>query len=616
MDKKNTTIGVLLLMAAFTLMVFQRPSQPPPAQPDSAPAAETDGMTPGAKPAGEEVAEQPSAIEPVTPVPPAEEVEESLVRLENEYFIVEFTNLGGAIKRVYLKEYERTKGSEERYVLNESGELPALGLVDFPGAGPETPFQLVEQTETELTYSARVGDSIEVVRRYRIELEAGRHDPNAYLVHHETIFQNLTGQALLLREFGVHLGTASPTGRRTIGIQHLNFGFFDGDDFDFLTPAKFEGGGFLAWVGLTSGEPKETIQRTMPVVWATVKNQFFTSIFTPETPAKGFIAQPAEVPAEETGEQANGSQEPATATGMTGQMRFDLRGVEAEGQQALAGTFYAGPKEFRRLEALGQEQDRVMQFGWAFIGFISKLLLSMMIAIERWVPNFGVAIILVTVIIKTLLWPLTAASARSSKRMAKIQEPMKALREKYKDDPKKMQMETMKLFKEHKVNPVGGCLPMLVQIPIFFALFRMIMSASELRFAEFLWVQDLSAPDTVAYIFGFPLNILPLFMGVTMFYQMRMMPMAMDNAQQKIFRMMPFIFFIFCYNFSSGLVLYWTVQNLLTILQQFLINRGRDQDEPVPAAGAAGTGSGSAPVQASPYLKKGKGKAKSRKKKE
>ncbi|HLS28645.1 MAG TPA: YidC/Oxa1 family insertase periplasmic-domain containing protein, partial [Opitutales bacterium] len=472
----------------------------------------------------------------------------------------------------------------------------------LPGAGANMPYRLISQSDTEVVYGVQAAGGLEITRHYSIELESGTRDPGAYTVHHETYFRNRGEQSLLLNEFGLHLGTATPTGGQTIGIQHLNFNYYDGKSFKYLTPSKFAGGGFMSWIGLSSGEPKDFIAQSLPLEWASVKNQFFASIFTPETDAKGFIARPVDLPRVE-GEKPQ--------EGITGEIVFDLRGVEAGSEQVLAGDFYAGPKEYRRLEAMGKSQDRVMQFGWPIIGFISKLLLSMMVAIAGFLPNYGIAIIVVTVLIKAVLWPLTAQAARSSRRMAKIQEPMKALREEFKDDPKRMQMETMKLFKEHQVNPVGGCLPMLVQIPIFFGLFRMIMSASELRFAEFLWVQDLSAPDTVGHLFGLPINILPFFMGASMFYQMRMMPMAMDNTQQKIFRFMPFIFFVFCYSFSSGLVLYWTVQNLLTILQHYLMRRKEDT---VPVT-ASGSGTPQTPVQASPYLKKGKGRAaKSRKK--
>jgi YidC/Oxa1 family membrane protein insertase len=186
--------------------------------------------------------------------------------------------------------------------------------------------------------------------------------------------------------------------------------------------------------------------------------------------------------------------------------------------------------------------------------------------------------------------------------MQKIQAPLQEIRAKYKDNPKKLQQETVKLFKENGVNPAAGCLPILIQIPIFLGLFGMLRTASELRFADFLWMTDLSQADTVAIIpvlGGLPLNIMPLIMGVTMVFQMRMMPTPtppaggnneMAEMQQKMFKFMPFIMLIFLYNFSSGLVIYWTVQNLLTILQQAITNRQKD-DAPivVPETAKKGT---------------------------
>jgi YidC/Oxa1 family membrane protein insertase len=282
--------------------------------------------------------------------------------------------------------------------------------------------------------------------------------------------------------------------------------------------------------------------------------------------------------------------------GVTANLVMEMPSIAPGGEASVRLLHYVGPKEFRRLERFENREDLVMQFG--FFGVIGKLLLRLMNGIhDNLVANYGIAIILTTVLIKLLLWPVTAKAVQSSKRMAKIQVPLKEVRAKYATDKpgitpaekqklmRKQQEETMRLFREHKVNPLGGCLPILVQIPIFFALFQMLQSASELRFAEFLWVADLSAPDTVASIFGFPLNILPLFMGVTMFFQMRMMPTpSVDKMQQRIFQFMPAIFLIFCYNFASGLVLYWTVQNLFTILQQWLT---KQKDDPAPAAAAA-----------------------------
>jgi YidC/Oxa1 family membrane protein insertase len=237
-----------------------------------------------------------------------------------------------------------------------------------------------------------------------------------------------------------------------------------------------------------------------------------------------------------------------------------------------------------------------MQFG--FLSFISKLLLAFMYAIHALVPNWGLSIVIMTICIKLIFWPLTAKASRSQKRMASIQGPMAELKEKHKDNPQKMQQETLKLFREHQVNPVAGCLPLFIQMPIFLGLFYMLRTASELRYESFLWISDLSQPDTVMEIAGFPLNILPLLMGFTMYLQMSMMPMnpTADPAQQKIFKFLPFVFLIFLYGFSSGLVLYWTVQNILTILQQKITNSRPDEPlKPLPAAAAVKSGSGGNP---------------------
>jgi YidC/Oxa1 family membrane protein insertase len=170
--------------------------------------------------------------------------------------------------------------------------------------------------------------------------------------------------------------------------------------------------------------------------------------------------------------------------------------------------------------------------------------------------------------------------------MAKIQPEMAAVKEKFKDNPQKLQAATMELFKKHKVNPMGGCLPILITMPFFFGFFQMLQSTAELRYAPFLWSVDLSAPDTVGHIFGFPINILPLLMGATMIIQMRLTPMpSTDNMQAKMFKFMPWIFTVFCYTFSGALALYSTINGVFTIGQQLVVNRMKDAaSEPAPVA--------------------------------
>jgi len=195
-----------------------------------------------------------------------------------------------------------------------------------------------------------------------------------------------------------------------------------------------------------------------------------------------------------------------------------------------------------------------------------------------------------TLTLKLVFLPLTLAASKSAKRMQKIQPEMQAIREKYKDNPQKLQAETMVLFKKHRVNPMGGCLPVLVTMPFFWGFFQMLRSAAELRLQPFLWAHDLSAPDTVMRIVGLPLNILPILMGVTMVIQMRLTPQpTVDNAQAKIFKFMPYVFTLFCYNFSCALALYSTVNGIFTIGQQLIINRMKDPAPVSPGSTALAT---------------------------
>jgi YidC/Oxa1 family membrane protein insertase len=202
--------------------------------------------------------------------------------------------------------------------------------------------------------------------------------------------------------------------------------------------------------------------------------------------------------------------------------------------------------------------------------------------LHDFIPNYGLAIIILTIMIKAVLWPLGSKSYKSMSEMKKIQPLMKEIREKYKDDKKKMNQEVMALYKTYKINPLGGCLPMVVQLPVFFALYRMLYQAIELRHAPFfLWINDLSAPDRL-FRFGFSIPfmeppygipVLTLVMGASMLLQQKMSPPMGDPTQAKMMMLMPIVFTVIFINFSSGLVLYWLVNNILSIAQQYYIQR-------------------------------------------
>ncbi|HEB74247.1 MAG TPA: membrane protein insertase YidC [Candidatus Desulfofervidus auxilii] len=248
--------------------------------------------------------------------------------------------------------------------------------------------------------------------------------------------------------------------------------------------------------------------------------------------------------------------------------------VEVESQKEKTASFllYFGPKELDRLKKLGFHLDKAVDFG--FFDIIAKPLLYILRWFYKYVHNYGIAIILLTVVIKVLFWPLTHTSYKSMQEMQKLQPHINRLREKYKDDKERLNKELMNIYKTYKVNPLGGCLPIILQIPVFFALYKALLYAIELRHANFItylpftdkiWLADLSAKD--------PYYITPILMGISMVIQQKMTPSAMGPGQSKFMLLMPVFFTFLFLNFPSGLVIYWLVNNLLSIVQQFYINR-------------------------------------------
>jgi YidC/Oxa1 family membrane protein insertase len=231
-----------------------------------------------------------------------------------------------------------------------------------------------------------------------------------------------------------------------------------------------------------------------------------------------------------------------------------------------------------------------MQYGWFW--WVSRPLNWLLNTFHHILNNispkwaWGLAIIFLTITVRTAIWPLHAKSTHTMKRMAKLQPEMAKLKEKYADDPNKLNTEMMGLYRKFGINPLGGCLPMLIQIPIFFGFYRMLEYAVELRGQGFLWVDDLSQPDTVWHFAGVPLNLLPIVMAITSFLQIQMTPKTGDKMQQRIIMLMPFVFFFFCYNFASALALYWTTQNIFSIGQTWLMNKVPEPElKPVKGAG-------------------------------
>ena len=593
MDKKNLIIGLLLLAAAAGVWLSQpKPTpQPRPDRPSaSAPALPSANQAPG--PAT-------SALPATSPGDATfsnglvtESADAQITTLSNDYIEARFTNHGGAIVDVAFKKHPAVLGQPAPFVFNEQHIDPIFAFTsDAFTAGKldrAATYKLVSSTPTEIVFSAIVesanGDRIEVTRRYSIEPANPATKPgDPYLIHHEVTFTNLTDHATPLPAFAFNIGTAALVNERDTG-QFLSADYNNGEKTIFISRSQFGGGSGFLWMNPTV--PVDHIKTPGKTVWAAVSNQFFTGVLTPETPGTGIIAHRVKLP------PFPGTSEPVI--GLSVALNYDAPALAPGAAAKLGFDYYVGPKEYTRLSNFRQNQDDIMQYNsnWYYRitlgGFLAPMMNTLMNYMHGFFGNWGLAIIGMTLLIKIITIPFTLAASRSARRMQKIQPEMQAVKEKYKDNPQKMNQATMEIFKKHKVNPMSGCLPALITMPLFIAFFNMLRSAAELRFQGFLWASDLSAPDTIGHIMGLPINIFPLLACGAMLLQMRLVPTpTTDNAQAKMMKWgMPIMMLFFWYFFSCALALYSTVNGIFTVCQQLVINRMNDTGDPADPANA------------------------------
>lgn len=316
-------------------------------------------------------------------------------------------------------------------------------------------------------------------------------------------------------------------------------------------------GGELESQKVKSGESEEQTFNG-PANWVAVRTKYFVSAFIPENP--------------------NSVEKTILTSDFQKNERYNVSFVVESGRKSVF-TLYLGPLEYDQIKALSVDLDMVMDFGWSFIRPISKGVLYSLKEIHKFVPNYGFVLIIFSFLVKLIVYPLTKKSYQSTAAMQTIQPEISALRDKYKSNPQKLNQATMQLYKEKGVNPLGGCLPMLLQMPLLFALFQVFRTTIELRAEPFVWwIKDLSAPDTIIHlpftvpIYGNQISVLPILMVVSMFIQQRMMSPGAQQPQQKTMQyFMTGFFFLMFNSFPSGLNLYYTLFNVLTILQQKLV---------------------------------------------
>ena len=502
--------------------------------------------------------------------------------LTNEYSTLVFTNHSGGVREVKLKEFSRL--SRDYNMTHVGDSMLSLSFEDeegrkLPGVlSSPREYKRVRSDESSVVYEWELPNVLRIERIY------SRENNSTYLFDHRTILTNLSTNPLALERVKLNLGTAFRMPRLynpfDNAATYLNVGYYNAG-----LPLA-EGCSCAECSGRIDGQKEEFFQlnemgvtgelekrKLSQAKWACVNNQFFVNIIRPTSDLSNTWIGGKSI-------QMTGSDE-EEIQGVSGTMSFPIGILRSQESKEFSLHVYAGPKDYAGLSSLGHEQKKVMQFG--VFWWISEPFSWVLNKLHGLLGSYGLAIIVLTILVKLILWPLTAQATRSQKKMQSLQGPMSKLREKHKGNSQKLNQEMMKFYKEHKVNPFAGCWPILIQIPIFLGMFWMLRSAAELYGQSFLWATDLSEQDHVAQVQGFSLNVLPILMVITQWFQMKLNPMQMgpelSDAQRinaKMMRFMPFMFLIFLYFFSSALVLYWTIQNLMTILQTLITKKAPD----------------------------------------
>lgn len=556
MDKRTILAIVLSLAVLVIFQIFF--IKPPAPQKAAAPHPSTEQIkkeqapaTAAAGPGPIQSAPKAAAAKPEAP--PRD------ILVETSHYTAVFSTRGGALKSMKLKDYYQDciECTDDIYPKVKSlftGEkLPAkpktkafIELVDvrdgmpyplavtFPDSTSDVaPDAVFETTAGKLNLTdAKEKQQLVFSKTYSdIKIEKiFTFDPSGYTVSLEVKVHNLTSSPI----------TQIP---RINWYQYVDPQKID-DDYGHEGPAVSVSG------SVERQEVKKLEIETVlgpNVIWGAFESKYFIASFVPENPSLTNIVM-------------SRSAENMVTIGMKGRKE-----VIPGGQNSIFSySLYLGPKQYTLLKAMDVGLENAIDFGW--FKWLAIPFLFALNFLQGFVINYGIAIIVLTTIIKIIFWPLGNISYKSMKEMKALQPKIEALKEKHKGDQSKIGQETMTLYREHKVNPFSGCLPILIQIPVFFGLYKALMYSIELRHSPlFFWIQDLSAKD--------PYYITPIIMGVTQFIQQKMTPAMGDAMQQKIMLFMPIIFTFFFLNFPSGLVVYWLFNNVLSIGQQYYINK-------------------------------------------
>lgn len=500
--------------------------------------------------AAERKTEEREAVKPVIS-PTVEKAPARTITVQTPLYTLKINTLGAVVSRYWLKEYRETieKESPDKDLIakeNATGTLhlgmaknTITGLSDavFKAENVSDHINLTEQPiEIPFTWVSEKGVVIE--KRFRFS-------PKSYLYSLEVTVSNQS-ESQIQDGITLTLSNPAPKGATQVGFVGPSA----------LVNTKLE--------QIDVDKIKEKNLYSGKIGWIALLDRYFLTSIVPKTDSD--VTMQLGLKNDNLMEATWIQAQTALLPGQKNTVAFDV---------------YFGPNKISILKSFDNGLERAVDFGW--FDFIARPCLWIMNAIHQLIPNYGIAIIILTIVIKILLWPLGQKSYKSMNQMKRMQPLMTEIREKYKNDKKRMNEEMMGLYRTYKVNPLGGCLPMVAQIPVFFAFYRMLYDAVELRHAPFFgWINDLSAPDRLFHFnisqipfmdppYGIP--VLTIIMGATMFIQQKMQPPMGDPTQAKMMMFMPIIFTVIFINFSSGLVLYWLVNNILSIAQQYFVGK-------------------------------------------
>lgn len=574
MDRQAWIAVSLCVVGLIAVYAYNAKRMAPPVQaPLATPATISQSPTAAAS--------QPPSSTPVpspTPSPsPAASIapfEEKLETLKNDDVELHLTNRGGGISEAILLKH--TAGKGQRVTLNSGDHTPIGAIIEQPDTPALPEFTISRSTDGSVEFDRTTPEGINVHKKFFFPPTAAKKDN--FVAQMDVAVRNDGAQPYINPNYFISLGSTEPLHPSDLPVYTRLVWCIDGaakgTDVTWFAPQNYP------IVGVQKRAAQTTFQQKVNgAQWAAVSNQFFVSIITPlDGKVDEAWGRPFDI------NQPNA----ATVRGLEGALGIPGFQLPPGQSATMRYQLYLGPKLYARLAKLEHDEAEVMNFG--FFKYVSQFLLNFMNLIHGVVHDYGFSIIILTACVKGVLWPLQNKANRSMRKMSALAPKMQELKDKYKDDPTRMNQELMKLYKEHGVNPVGGCLPMMIQLPIFFGLLYMLQQAAELRNASFLWVRDLSQPDILFVIpglgwipflsipgVGLPINVLPIIMGTTNIWLMRMTPKTGDSTQQRIMMFTPLIFLIFCYNFAAALALYYTTQNLFTILQLY-----QNRKQPLP----------------------------------